>query len=111
MRNRQRFDSPDNEADVPLPLGISPEGKPINSVEDLPDLPLPKKVSVGGDAMWVDGWIFRVYPMGRKTMDWLARQADRWVKEDPSPENKAQINGVIDALETMIANPPKANGS
>jgi len=111
MGNRHRFDSPDLEADVSLPLGISPDGRQINSVEELPNLPLPKKVIVGGDAMWVDGWVFRVYPMGKKTLAWLAHQAGCWVEEDPSPENKAQVSGVIEALETMIANQPKVDES
>jgi hypothetical protein len=43
-----------------MPLGVSPDGYLINSVEELPELPLPKKVIVVGNALWVDGWVFRV---------------------------------------------------
>ena len=112
MESRRRFDSPNTgELDVPRPLGRYPDGRQIDSVEELPDLPLPKKLIVGGDALWVDGWVFRVWPMGKETVDWLARQAGRWAEEDPSPENRAQVNGVVEALEAMIANPPKADGS
>mgnify|MGYP003609434713 FL=1 len=71
-------------------------------MEELPELPLPKKVIVGGDAMRVDEWIFRVWPMGKQTLKWLARQATQWHKEDPSPENRAQVLGIVDALENVI---------
>jgi hypothetical protein len=77
-------------------------------VEELPELSLPKKVIVGGDALRVDGWIFRVWPIGKRTLEWLARQATRWHAEDPSPENKAQVNGVIEAIETMIQKKPQS---
>jgi len=35
-------------------------------------------------------------------MDWLVRQAGRWAEEDPSPENRAQVVGVIDVTEPMV---------
>ena len=110
MARRRRSPQKDDSG-IPLPLGVSPDGQPINSVEELPELPLPKKVIVGGDALRVDGWIFRVWPIGKRTLDWLARQATRWLKEDPSPENKAQVNGVIEAIETMIQKKPQAGGT
>jgi len=47
MARRRR--SPQNDSGIPLPLGVSPDGSPLNSVEELPELPLPKKVIVGGD--------------------------------------------------------------
>jgi hypothetical protein len=106
MARRRR--SPQNDSGIPLPLGVSPDGSPLNSVEELPELPLPKKVIVGGDALRVDGWIFRVCPIGKRTLEWLARQATRWHAEDPSPENKAQVNGVIEAIETMIQKKPQS---
>jgi len=40
--------------------------------------------------------------MGKETLDWLARQAGRWAEEDPSPENRAQVVGVIDVTEPMV---------
>ncbi|TSA32867.1 MAG: hypothetical protein D4R65_08695 [Verrucomicrobiaceae bacterium] len=92
-------------------MGVSPDGDLLNSVEELPELPLPKKVIVGGDAMRVDGWIFRVWPIGKRTLDWLGRQATRWYTDDPSPENKAQVNGVIEAIETMIQKKPQKGGT
>jgi hypothetical protein len=90
-----------------LPLAVSPDGQLLNYVEELPELPLPKRVIVCGDAMQVDGWIIRVWPIGKRTLEWLRRQARNWYKEDPTPENKAQVNGVIEALETMIQKKPK----
>ncbi|MEI6035210.1 MAG: hypothetical protein WCS65_13150 [Verrucomicrobiae bacterium] len=109
--SRRLRSTPTNAAGSDLPLGVSPDGIPLNSVEELPELPLPKKVIVGDDAMRVDEWIFRVWPIGRRTLEWLARQATRWHKEDPSPENRAQVNGVIEAIETMIQKKPQAGGT
>jgi hypothetical protein len=105
---RRRRSAPTNTDGFDLPLGVSPDGSPLNSVEELPELSLPKKVIVGGDAMRVDGWIFRVWPIGRRPLEWLGRQATRWHAEDPSPENKAQVNGVIEAIETMIQKKPQS---
>lgn len=96
-----------DDSGIPLPLSVSPDGHLLNAVEELPELPLPKKVIVGGDAMRVDGWIFQVWPIGRRTLKWLARQATRWHEDDPSPENKAQVNGVLEAIETMIQKKPQ----
>lgn len=110
MANPRRS-TPTNTDGSDLPLGISPDGISLNSEEELPELPLPKKVIVGGDAMRVDGWIFRLWPIGRRTLEWLVRQATRWHEEDPSPENKAQVNGVIEAIETMIQNKPQEGGT
>ena len=72
---RCRRSTPTNADGSDLPLGFSPDGSPLNSVEELPELPLPKKVIVGGDALRLDGWIFRVWPIGKITLEWLARQA------------------------------------
>jgi hypothetical protein len=92
-------------------FGVSPDGNLINSVEELPELPLPKKVIVGGDALWVDGWVFRVRPIGKRTLDWMGRQVWRWQEEDSSPENKAQVFGVLEALERMMLETPQAGGA
>ena len=99
MESRRRFDSPDTcELSVPLKFGISPDGRPLNSVEELPDLPLPKKVVVTEGFLCVDGWILRVWPIGRATLKWVSRQAGRWCQNDQSPENQAQVMGVIDPV-------------
>jgi len=110
MDNRRRFASAAKAlSDVPIPFGISPDGRPLNSVEELPDLPLPKKVVVTEDFLCVDGWILRVWPIGRATLKWVSRQAGRWCQNDQSPENKAQVTGMIEALEAVIMKkqPPK----
>ena len=89
---------------VPTPFCTSPDGCPVNAVEELPDLPLPKKVIVGRESMQVDGWHFRIWPITRPHLEWLVRQACRWIEEDPSTENKAQISGVVEALEAIFKN-------
>jgi hypothetical protein len=96
---------------ISMPLGVSPDGYLINSVEELPDLPLPKKVIVVGNALRVDGGIFRVRPIGIRTLEWMGRQAWRWQEEDSSPENKAQVFGVFEAIERMMLEKPQAGGA
>lgn len=83
-------------------IAVSPYGQPIHDIADLPELPLPKKVVVSGDVLRVDGWQIRFWPIWMSLLTWLETQAGRWCKEDPRPENKAQVCGVIDALETMV---------
>ena len=100
MARRRRYSSKTD--DSALTLGVSPHGVPVHSVDDLPDLPLPKTIVVGDDILQVDGWHFRLWPMTKPHLSWLARQAGRWCQEDPSPENKVQVTGVIDAIESVI---------
>jgi hypothetical protein len=99
---------PERRGELPgtgqVPFCISPDGSPVNAVEELPDLPLPKKVIVGREFMLVDGWNFRIWPITKPHLEWLVRQACRWLEEDPSPENKVQISGVVEAMEARIKN-------
>ena len=88
-------------AGAELPIAVSPSGRQIGPEGKLPNLPLPKKVVVAHDALWVDGWVFRIFPLGRKTLSWLGYQVGVWCRKDPSPENKAQVMGVVDAVETL----------
>jgi hypothetical protein len=97
-------------AGAELPIAVSPSGRRIGPEGRLPDLPLPKKVVVGRDALWVDGWVFRIFPIGRKTLSWLACQVGAWCQKDPSPENKAQIMGVVEAVETLVKKGPDKDG-
>ena len=88
--------------ELPPPFCLSPDGKQVNNIEELPKLSLPKTVIIRGAFMLVDGWHFRIWPITTPCLEWLVRQACRWCEEDPSPENRAQINGVVEALETVI---------
>lgn len=99
----RRTEFPDTEK-VPAPFCIAPDGSPVNAVEELPDLPLPKKVLVGQEFILVDGWHFQIWPITKPHLEWLVRQACRWHQEDPSPENVAQINGMVEAIEARIMN-------
>lgn len=87
---------------VPTPFCISPDGSPVNAVEELPVLPPPKEISIREPFLLVDGWNFRIWPITKPHMEWLARQACRWREEDPSPENAAQINVIVHTIETML---------
>lgn len=98
-------------AGADLPIAVSPSGRQIGPKGKLPDLPLPKKVVVGHDCLWVDGWAFRIIPIAKETLSWLARQVGAWCRNDPSPENKTQVLGVIDALETLVKKGSDGGGS
>lgn len=100
----ERHDQLPDTGQVPTPFCISPDDRPVNAVEELPSLLLPKKVIVGQKFMLVDGWHFRIWPITRPHLEWLVRQACRWREKDPSPENTAQINGVVEAIESAINN-------
>ena len=102
MRKRPSKFRPNPSSGAELPIAISPSGRRIKSENKLPELPLPKMVIIRGDVLRVDGWIFRLWPIGRRTLGWLGQQAGRWCHDDPSPENKAQVTGVIDAIESFI---------
>lgn len=93
-----------------LPIAVSPSGRRIGPEGTLPDLPLPKRVVVGRNALWVDGWAFQIFPLGRRTLSWFASQVGAWCKKDPSPENKAQVLGVVDAVESVIMKGPDKEG-
>ena len=102
MARRRKTSSKASSPENGLPLAISPEGVGIHRAEHLPVLPLPKKVVVSENVLRVDGWHIRLWPMGQKFMDWFGRQVAHWYRLDPSPANKEQVIGEIDALETMI---------
>jgi len=111
VRKRPTRASRKPPAGAELPIAVSPSGRQIGPEGKLPDLPLPKKVVVGRDALWVDGWVFRILPLGRKTLSWLAYQVGAWCRKDPSPENKAQVMGVVEAVETLVKKGPDGGGS
>ncbi|MEI8310235.1 MAG: hypothetical protein WCH98_05710 [Verrucomicrobiota bacterium] len=111
MRKRRSTASRIPPAGAELPIAVSPSGRRIGPEGRLPDLPLPKKVVVGRDALWVDGWVFRIFPIGRKTLSWFAYQVGAWCRKDPSPENKAQIMGVVEAVETLVKKGPNGGSS
>ena len=99
---RRRTSSRRKSNGVQFVFAVSPQGRCIHDMAEVPQLPLPRKVVVSEDVLHVDGWHICVWPIWRETMCWLANQAGRWAKDDPSPENKAQVTGIIDAIETMV---------
>jgi len=92
-------------------IAVSPDGHPIHRADDLPELPLPRKIVIGDEVLSLDGWNLRIWPVWRDTLDWLTRQAGRWCKEDPSPATKIQVSGLLNAIETTIKRKPEYHGS
>ncbi|MDX2082078.1 MAG: hypothetical protein SFU53_14935 [Terrimicrobiaceae bacterium] len=85
-------------------VALSPSGRRFGRDDRLPSLPPSKKMVVGAKTLWVDGWVFRFLPMERNFLLWLSEQASRWCRRDPSPANKQQVLGVIDAVESRVKN-------
>lgn len=85
-----------------LPVAVSPTGRVIKRGGFLPTLPPPKKIVVGRDALWIDGWVFCLAPISKQTMVWLLKQVSSWCENDPSEESRAQIMGVLDAVELVV---------
>lgn len=84
-------------------LGISPEGKPILSSDDLPILPFPGRMIVGLGYLNFDGWIISTCPCSKSILGWISEHASRWCKENPDPVVKSQVNEMITALERQVA--------
>jgi hypothetical protein len=87
-----------------LPMAVSPTGRVIRRDGFLPTLPPPKKIVVGRDALWVDGWVFSLKPISKQTIHWLVNQVSAWCESDPSEDSRAQIMGVLDAVEQVVGN-------
>jgi hypothetical protein len=44
-------------------------------------------------------------------LEWMVRQVWGWQEEDSSPENKAQVFGVLEAIERLMLETPQAGGA
>ena len=85
------------------PFGRSPDGHWIVSVEELPELPIPKHVVVTGNFIEFDGWVFPLSYVSKSLLVWLQATFIRWGKEDESKRNKEWIQGIADAFEYALA--------
>lgn len=83
-------------------VAISPDGKVIQSAEDLPVLPFPLKMIVRPSYLNFDGWIIRIWPCSKSMLGWISTQAGQWCKENPDPVVKAQVNAMITAIEQQL---------
>jgi hypothetical protein len=82
------------------PQIIAPDGIRLYHVRQIPNLPLPKHIVVRDDYLFIDGWFVLINPFWMSTLRWFDGQIHRWIDMDTRPENKAQISGILDALET-----------
>lgn len=82
------------------PQIIAPDGTFLYHTRQIPDIPPPKHVVVREDYLYIDGWFVLINPFWMSTLRWFDGQIHRWLGVDSSSENKAQIIGVLDALQT-----------
>jgi len=85
------------------PFGTSPYGHLIVSAEELPTLPIPKRVVVTRDQIDIDGWAFPYSSISKTWLMWFNQTARRWVKTDDSPQTRDWINGILDAYQEAVA--------
>ena len=112
--NRGRY-SPKPPGRTPIEDDRSPaaihRGVTIYENEPLPDLPLPKTVVVSPQHLHIDDTAVCFWVLSKNTLDWLGSQMMKWRKEDPSEENRLQLNGILDAIERRIkAMPDESRG-
>ena len=81
---------------------LAPDGRHLCHLRQIPDLPAPSLVVVRGNYVCIDCWFIQIYPLLNPFLWWFSEQSNRWLKMDSSPENRAQIIGMIDAMENLV---------
>lgn len=91
----------------PVPLGVDPAGVWIVTAEDLPELPIPRRVVVvRRQFLEIDGWVFPLWQVRRSLLVWLHQLFRRWLEQDGSVRNKLWVDGIVQAFEKgLIAEP------
>lgn len=93
------FDRRNLDRTTAAPFGRSPDGHWIVSAEDLPELTIPKHVSVSNDCIEIDGWVFPLSYVSKSFLVWLRASFLRWVEEDGSERNREWIDGIAEAFQ------------
>ena len=84
----------------PVPLGIDPDGGWIVTAEDLPTMPIPRRVVVvTRQFIEIDGWVFPLCTVRRSLLVWLRQSFLRWLEQDESARNKRWVEGIVDVVE------------
>lgn len=103
------FHSPAGDGGDPVPLGIDPEGGWIVVAEDLPALPIPRRVVVvTRQFLEIDGWVFPLWQVRRSLLVWLHQLFRRWLEQDGSARNKRWVDGIVHAFEKGLIAEPEA---
>jgi hypothetical protein len=93
----------------PVPLGIDPAGAWIVTAEDLPALPIPRRVLVvTRQFIEIDCWVFPLCPVRRSLLVWLHQSFLRWIEQDGSARNKRWVEGIVDVVEKGLNGEPEA---
>ena len=85
-----------------IPLAMRPDGTLLYEYSLLPDLPSPARIVIGKDHIEIDGWVFAYHLISKALLLWMQVRFQSWIKADPSPENRAWLNGCLDAFVTAI---------
>jgi len=91
MNFERPFDRHKFDIKTAAPFGMSPDGHWITSVEELPDLPIPWKVTVTREQLVIDGWVFPLAYVSKSLLVWLQQSFLRWIEEDDRPKNRQWV--------------------
>ncbi len=84
------------------PLGLSPDGRWIMEIKDLPILSIPKQVDVTPERIQIDGWMFPMCHLTKSFLEWLRLSFLRWIEEDKSIRNREWVDGIVQAFQDAL---------
>jgi hypothetical protein len=85
------------------PFGRSPDGNWIVSADELPELPMPRRVRVTNEFLEIDDWVFPLSFVTKSLLIWLQASFYRWADEDESKRNREWLEGIFEAFQDGLA--------
>lgn len=79
------------------------DGNWIVSADELPELPMLRRVRVTSEFIEIDGWMFPLSFVTKSLLIWLQASFLRWVDEDESLRNRQWIEGIAEAFQDGLA--------
>ena len=103
MNFQPPFDRRKSDIQTAAPFGWCPDGYWIVFAEDLPTLPIPKRVVITREMIEFDGWVFPFSHVSKRLLVWMQQSFVRWTKEDASNQNKRWVEGIMEAFQDGLA--------
>jgi hypothetical protein len=68
---------------APHVWGVDPDGLPVLRCDQLPTLPLPRRIVIGVRHIELDGWVFPYQRINKGFLLWLKERGEIWMERDP----------------------------
>ena len=94
----------DNNNSLKPVIGVRPDGSAILSPNDLPFLPVPRRIVIENGWMQIDEWSFSLRGVSKRFLNWFKERLDIWVHLDPRDESRKWATGVMEAFREEIMN-------